>query len=62
MTTSENPSPSQIYFQCADLVLGDDDSAPAEVDGGGCQSSPSSSWAWPLLGITLWSRRRRGAR
>ncbi len=31
MTTSPNPRPSDLYFQCADIVLGDGDSAPAEV-------------------------------
>jgi uncharacterized protein (TIGR03382 family) len=58
MTTSANPSPSQIYFQCADLVLGDGDSAPAEV-AGGCQAANTSPWPLPLLAIALWSGRRR---
>jgi MYXO-CTERM domain-containing protein len=59
MTTSENPSPSEVYFQCADLVLGEEDSAPAEVEGGGCQATTTSPVALPLLGLALLTRRRR---
>ncbi len=57
MTTSETPSPSQIYFQCADLVLGDEESAPSEVQG--CHTTTTSPAGLVLGGVALWMRRRR---
>ena len=59
MTTNPNPSVDQIYFQCADLVLGDGDSADPTVDGGlpgaGCSSTDTNpgTTAVPLLGLLL---------
>jgi MYXO-CTERM domain-containing protein len=62
MTTRDDPSPSDIYDQCADLVLGDGESAGAEVFGG-CQSTSASPWTLPLLGLARrWRRRREAVR
>jgi hypothetical protein len=65
MTTSPNPSVGQIYHQCADLVLGDGDSAPAVVDGGlpggGCSATGGGLDLVVLAGVlVLWRRRPRG--
>jgi hypothetical protein len=62
MTTSPNPVPGDLYFQCADIVLGDGDSAPAEV--GGCsQGAPvEASAAAAVLAGALFMRRRRRSR
>jgi hypothetical protein len=57
MTTSENPSPNEIYFQCADLVLGDETSAPAAPGGAGCHTTSSFPTALVLL-ASLWGNRR----
>jgi uncharacterized protein (TIGR03382 family) len=60
MSTSENPSPSSIYYQCADIVLGDGDSAGAEV--GGCAAAAPASMAplaLALLALLALGRRRR---
>ena len=56
MSTSDTPSPSQMYFQCADLVLGEGDSAAAEV--GGCAAASGAPMAL-LPGLVLLARRRR---
>ena len=57
MSTSENPSPSSIYYQCADIVLGDGDSAGAEV--GGCAAAAPASMAPLALALLALGRRRR---
>jgi MYXO-CTERM domain-containing protein len=66
MTTSPTPSVGQIYHQCADLVLGDGDSAPAAVDGGlpgsGCSADGADgadgAGVLALAGLLLVARRR----
>jgi hypothetical protein len=60
MTTSDTPSPSQIYAQCADLVLGDGESAPAEV-AGGCNDTGAAHLS-PVAALLLLLRRPRGRR
>jgi hypothetical protein len=57
MTTSATPSEGQIYHQCADLVLGDGDSAGAEV--GGCHGGGGDGAAGALLALLFVRRRRR---
>jgi uncharacterized protein (TIGR03382 family) len=57
MSTSENPSPSSIYYQCADIVLGDGDSAGAEVEG--CAAAAPASMAPLALALLALGRRRR---
>ena len=59
MTTGEG-NDNNTYFQCADLVLGEGESAA-----GGCASSSSSPSAVSLialLGLALWQRRRVNSR
>lgn len=56
MTTDPNPSESETYFQCADLVLGDAQSAPPEVTG--CHSAGGAPALWlALLGLAARPRR-----
>ncbi len=62
MTTDDTPAPSQIYYQCADLVVGDGESAPAEVSAGGCQATTTSPLLMPLLAVGLGSAARRRRR
>lgn len=57
MTTSSTPSVGQIYHQCADLVLGDGDSAGAEV--GSCNGSGVDVATPALAALLPWFRRRR---
>ena len=60
VTTSDAPSPAQIYSQCADLVLGDGESAPAEV-AGGCNDTGAACLS-PVAALLLLLRRRQGRR
>jgi Lytic polysaccharide mono-oxygenase, cellulose-degrading len=59
MTTGE-PQDGDLYFQCADLVVGDVPSAPPEVTTGGCagcSSTPGEALAGALA-LVLFNRRR----
>jgi hypothetical protein len=59
MTTSPTPQPADLYFQCADLVLGDGESAPAEVQVLGCTQGGAASPLWALAAVLLGRCRRR---
>lgn len=58
MTTSPNPSPGDFYYQCADIVLGDGESAPAQVEG--CSQGVGSEAGVVALALAMlgWRRRR----
>ena len=57
MTTSPNPAPGDLYFQCADVVLGDGESAPAQV--GGCSQGSPAELSGVALVLGLLATRRR---
>lgn len=59
MTTSPTPSPGDLYYQCADIVIGDDDSAPAEVEGGCSAGAQAPLWLGLLAFFTGQRRRDR---
>ncbi len=55
--TTGTPTDENTYFQCADIVLGDGESAGAEV--GGCAQAGTPSSALMSVALLLLLRRRR---